>query len=216
MSETKDVISAFSEEQVERLTGLSKAQLRYWDRTVFFAPTYMDETRRAAYSGVYSFTDLLALRTLSILRNQYSVPLQHLRKVAEKLSHLESRLWTATTLYVLNKKVSFHEAGTAQPREIVSGQYLVPIPLRKVVAATRRDVEKLRERPEESIGQVKCSRLVNHNAPVVAGTRVLTSAIRRFKEAGYTTQQIIGEYPDLTEKDVEAALAYEKEVAAAA
>jgi hypothetical protein len=43
----KDVITAFSEEQVDRLTGLSKAQLRYWDRTGFFAPKFAEEAARA-------------------------------------------------------------------------------------------------------------------------------------------------------------------------
>ena len=35
MSALQSIIAAFSEEQVERLTGLSKTQLRYWDRTGF-------------------------------------------------------------------------------------------------------------------------------------------------------------------------------------
>ena len=87
--ESKSIVAAFSEEQVERLTGLTKAQLRYWDKTGFFAPKFADENRRRAYSRLYSFKDVVALRTISILRNQHNVPLQHLRKVAEKLSHLK-------------------------------------------------------------------------------------------------------------------------------
>ena len=35
-----NVIAAFSEEHVSRLTGLSKTQLRYWDQTGFFTPSY--------------------------------------------------------------------------------------------------------------------------------------------------------------------------------
>ena len=72
------LISAFSEEQVGRLTGLSRTQLRYWDRTGSFVPYHGDADRRAALSRVYSFTVVLALRALSSLRSQYSVPLQHL------------------------------------------------------------------------------------------------------------------------------------------
>lgn len=210
-----NLISAFSEDHVERLTGLSKTQLRYWDRTGFFVPSYADANRRAAFSRLYSFTDLLALRTLSVLRNQYGVPLQHLRRVSERLSHLEAGRWTATTLYVLNKKVIFHEAGTARPREIVSGQFVAPFALSQVVAATRKDVDRLRERPQALVGHVQKSRFVNHNAAVVAGTRIPTAAVRRFAEAGYSVPQIIAEYPDLTEADVRAALDYEGVGAAA-
>jgi hypothetical protein len=35
------VVSIFSAEQVCRLTGLSARQLRYWDLTGFFSPTYL-------------------------------------------------------------------------------------------------------------------------------------------------------------------------------
>jgi uncharacterized protein (DUF433 family) len=57
---------------------------------------------------------------------------------------------------------------------------------------------------------------VSHNAWVVAGTRIPVAAIRRFKDAGYSVDQIIQEYPDLTPQDVEAALAHQEEPSAAA
>jgi uncharacterized protein (DUF433 family) len=99
---------------------------------------------------------------------------------------------------------------------MVSGQYVIGIPLKKIVSDTRRDVEKLRRRGDEKVGKIERSRYVSHNAWVIAGTRIPTSAIRRFKEAGYTTDQIITEYPDLTERDIEAALAHEENANAAA
>src|SRR6516162_5901861 len=117
-STARRIIAAFSEDQVERLSGLTKAQLRYWDRTGFFQLKYADENRQFAYSRLYSFKDLVGLRVLGILRNRYRVPLQHLRKVAEKLSHLADDRWTHTTLYVLKKKVVFHEPRTELPREV--------------------------------------------------------------------------------------------------
>jgi len=210
-----NVIAAFSEEQAEHLTSLSLAQLRYWDRTGFFVPSYAAEDRRSAYSRIYSFRDIVALRILGVLRRQHNVPLQHLRLVAAKLSHLADGLWTKTTLYVLNRQVIFQEPGDGRLREPVSGQYVLGIPLKKIVADTRRDVEKLRRRPNEKIGKIERSRRVSHNASVIAGTRIPTGAIRRFKEAGYTVDQIIAEYPDLTLRDVEVALKYEDANAAA-
>ncbi len=211
----KDVIAAFSEEQAERLTNLSVAQLRYWDRTGFIAPSYAAEDRRSAYSRIYSFRDIVALRTLGILRRQHNVPLRHLRLVAAKLSHLADGLWTKTTLYVLNRQVIFQEPGSGRFREAVSGQFVSRIPLKKIVADAKRDIEKLRRRPDEKIGRIERSRRVSHNASVIAGTRIPTGAIRRFKEAGFTIDQIIAEYPDLTPRDVEVALKYEEANAAA-
>jgi DNA-binding transcriptional MerR regulator len=189
--EASGVIAAFTEDQVERLTGLGVSRLRYWDRTGFFKPAYGEENRRVAYSRIYSFKDVLALRTVSTLRIQFDVPLQHLRKVAEKLRALSDEVWLGTTLYVLNRKVIFHEPGTERPKEVVSNQFvIVGLPLEKVAAATRQAVIDLRARRDDQIGQIVRNRHVNHNAWVIAGTRIPTGAIRRFKEAGYSIDEI--------------------------
>ena len=106
-----DVIAAFSEDHVTRLTGLSKRRLRYWDKTNFFAPSYTDENPRVPFSRIYSFKDVVAVRVLEVLRVQNSVPLQQLRKVAEALASLGDDKWTATKLWVLNKKVIIRTSG---------------------------------------------------------------------------------------------------------
>lgn len=207
-----NVIAAFSEENVERLTGITKAQLRYWDRTGFFVPSYADENRRAAFARVYSFRDVAALRVLHALRNQNNVPLQQLRRVAQRLTGLADNKWTGTTLWVVGKKVLFQEPGDPRPKEVVTGQYILDVPLKKIVAATQRDVRRLLARPPGKVGTVEQSRYVNHNAWVLAGTRIPTRAVRRFHEAGYTVDQIISEYPELTSEDVQAALTHERKL----
>jgi len=212
MSALQGIIAAFSEEQVERLTGLTKTQLRYWDSTGFFAPKFAEEDRRQAYSRLYSFKDVVALRTISVLRNQHDVPLQHLRKVAEKLSHLKDDLWIKTKLYVLNRKVIFHEPGTNLPREIVSDQYVIGVLLKTIVSDTQKKVEKMHRRDPSKVGRVERSRFVNHNSWVVGGTRIPTAAIRRFKEAGYSNAQILREYPDLKPRDIAAAILHEEKL----
>lgn len=215
MTPIGNLMAAFSEESVERLTGLTAAQLRYWDRTGFFAPAYADENRRAPYSRIYSFKDVVGLRALGLLRRQHNVSLQHLRQVAEKLSHLREDLWTKTTLYVLNRRVIIHEPGSGRLRDAVTGQYVLGIPLKKIVADTKRDAERLLARPIQTIGRVEQSRRVLRNTPVVAGTRIPTGAIKRYSDAGYTIDQIISEYPDLTADDIKAALKYEESKTAA-
>jgi uncharacterized protein (DUF433 family) len=205
-----NVIRAFSADYVVRLTGLSKRQLREWDQTGFFKPQYAHENRRSPYSRIYSFRDVVGLRVVSVLRNQYNISMQHLRKVAEKLSEKDYAFWGQEILYVLNREVYFHEPESQRIRSIVRGQYAVPIPLEPIIGEMRRAVAKLRERSTEQIGKIERHRLVMHNAPVIAGTRIPTGAIRRFKEAGYSIDAIMKEYPSLTKADVEAALAYEE------
>jgi len=213
-----NIISAFTEEQVERLTGVPVSTLRYWDRTNFFTPSFADENRRAPFSRIYSFKDVLALRTINVLRNEHDIRLQYLRRAAKKLPHLAGDVWTGTTFYVLKggKRVVIHEPGTDLPKEVVSGNYVLDLPLVKIITGAQRDLKKLPGREPDKVGQVSRSRFVNHNAWVVAGTRIPTAAIRRFKEAGYSVRQIIEEYPDLTSRDVEAALAHEEKLGKAA
>jgi DNA-binding transcriptional MerR regulator len=216
MSGLDNVITAFSAEQVERLTGLSRARLLYWDRTGFFAPAYADENRRSPYSRIYSFRDVVGLRTLYKLTEEFHISLQHLRKVAAKLSDLSNDLWSSQVLYVLDKKVVFDETGAGRLREVLSDQYVNGLALAEVISDMQREVDQLRRRRDHQIGQITRSRFVNRNAAVVAGTRIPVSAIREFAGAGYTVQQIIEEYPDLTERDITAALTYRESADAAA
>lgn len=203
-----EIHAAFSEDQVERLTGISKRQLRYWDRTDFFKPHFAEENRRVAFSRVYSFTDVVSLRVLNVLRHQYSIPLQHLRQVAQTLPQMSEAKWGSTQLFVLGRRVVFAETGTSQYREIVSKQYVIPIALESVVADTKRDIDALKERDQESVGRITRARNVCHNAWVVAGTRIPVSAIQRFSRAGYSIQEIRDEYPSLTDADIESAIAH--------
>lgn len=200
------VVAAFSEEQVERVTGLAKGRLRYWAKTDFFKPSFVEENSRLPFSRFYSFKDIVALRTLEMLRVQNNVPLQHLRKVAEKLSHLKDDLWIKTTLFVINRKVIFVNPETGEPEEIISGQYLLGIPLQMVIEDTTAGIVRLSRRSNNSHGKVSRNRSIVRNAWVITGTRIPVGSVKRLHEDGYSIPEIIEEYPDLTREDVEAAL----------
>lgn len=218
MSASKVVLAAFSEEQTENLTGITRSQLRYWDRTRFYSPTYSEKNRRVAFSRVYSFKDIVSLRVLNVLRNQYSVSLQHLRDVSSKLRKLNNNpdCWVDTKLYPLNKKVIWIEPDTKLPQEIASGQYITVVSLSDVVQETKKAAINVhKSRDESKLGAIERSKYVQHNSAVVAGTRITVAAIKRFAEAGYSAEQILKEYPDITKKDVQAALDYKDSSAAA-
>ena len=206
-----NVVSAFTEEQAARLTGLTVHRLRHWDRTRFFVPCFAADNRRTPFSRVYSFRDLLSLQILKALRVDMGCSLQHLREVKQKLEHLGEDRWSKTTLYVLNKKVVFHDEETGELREPVSGQIVLQIPLRVVRANMQSAVEGLSKRGTDDFGQIVRARNVNHNAPVIAGTRIPVAAIRRLTEDGFGVEQILAQYPSLTSADVKAALRYSRE-----
>jgi uncharacterized protein (DUF433 family) len=204
------VVMAFSEEQVERLTGVTRQQLRYWDRTDFFTPSLASEDRHLPYSRLYSFRDVVALQVLNALRREGDVPLQHLRQVREELRHRGNDLWAKTTLFVLNRRVVIYNPDIENREDVLSRQAILKIPLQVV----RRDMEDrvrlLWERPAGAIGKITRKRAVAKNAPVIAGTRVPVRAIKAFASEGYTVAQILDEYPTLTVKDVRAAIEYQE------
>jgi len=213
MGDATNIVRAFSADHVIHLTGLSKGQLAYWDKTEFFQPAHGAENRRFPYSRIYSFKDVVGLRTLSILRNTYKCSLPHLREVARELVKYSEYPWADTKLYVLGRKVYFQEPETGLMRGVVNKQYTV-LPLVDIAEDMREKAEKLKHRDAGQTGQIVQHRLVAHNAPVIAGTRIPIRAIQQFAEAGYTAAQIMREYPMLTEVDIEAALQFNRKLTA--
>jgi uncharacterized protein (DUF433 family) len=214
MTSTDDVIRAFSADHVVSLTGLSKGQLRYWDRTGFFKPRFLAENPRNPYNRIYSFKDVVGLKTLGILRKRYGIPLQQLRKVAERLAQYGDP-WARLVLYVDRKEIHFKEPESQRVRGVLSGQFS-SLPLESIIHEVKAESAKLKERNVAQFGCVVRHRYVMHNARVIAGTRIPTRTIWRFHEAGYSVADILREYPMLTDKDVRAAIQSEQNAAKAA
>jgi uncharacterized protein (DUF433 family) len=214
MSEITNITSAFSADQVVKLTGLSMRQLAYWDNLGFFRPQYAAEDRKTPYSRIYSFKDVVGLRTLSILKSKYGCSLPHLQNVARELASYSKAPWAELTLYVLKKKVQFKEPETGRMRGVVDGQYAL-LPISSIMEDVRKAAELLRHREPAQIGKVEKHRYVSHQAAVISGTRIRVTTIQHFIEAGYSTSDILKEYPSLTEADIEAARRHGKDGLAA-
>jgi uncharacterized protein (DUF433 family) len=204
MNEITNVISAFSADQVATLTGLTMRQLAYWDDLGFFQPQYAAEDRRSPHSRIYSFKDVVGLRTLSVLKSKYRCSLPHLQDVARRLAAYSKTPWSDLTLYVWKRKVQFDEPETGKTRGVVDGQYQL-LPISSVMEDVHREAEALRQRNPDQIGHVEKHRYISHQADVISGTRVRVATIIRFLEASYSNEQILKEFPTLTEADIEAA-----------
>ena len=208
-----NVIRAFSAFHVCRLTGLSLRQLSYWDDTAFFSPYYASDNRRSPFSRVYSFEDVVGLRTIAILRNEHRIPLQRLRKIAEQLSEYSPRPWSGLVLYVRAKQVYFQEPDIQHVRKVGHPQFVFSVALDSVIADMHSKAEALRHRTATQIGQLERHRNVVHNAWVVAGTRIPTKTIWRYYQAGYDTSAIIRDYPLLKPADIISAISHEQQLA---
>ena len=203
-------LAAFTADHVCTLTGLSARQLRYWDETGFFSPTLLDEYKRRAFGRIYSFRDVVGLRTIAILRNVHRVPLQELRRVGAWLQDKHDTPWSSLRFALKGRKVVFFDPGVGiavEPRG--AGQEVLNVDLEPIANEMSAAADRLRDRQPEDVGQVRRNRYVVHNAWVVAGTRIPTAAIWNFHEAGYNPEQIIREYPRLTAADIEAAIEFE-------
>ena len=198
-----NVLAAFGVEHVAQITGLTKSRLTRWDNLGFFSPEYIgDDDRRNPYARVYSFVDLVGLRTLKLLADIYRVPLKELQKAAEELKKRSDRPWSAIPLAVIKRQVVF-DLDTS-PRNS-DGQFVLKhIPLEPIAEEMRNRAERLRKRDDTQIGHVEKRKFIQHNTEVIAGTRIPVSAVRSFIQAGYTDRQIIEEYPSLEQRDIEA------------
>jgi uncharacterized protein (DUF433 family) len=93
---------------------------------------------------------------------------------------------------------------------------LAMVPTIDVINDVEARVRQLKKRDDSQLGHVERSKYVVRNSPVIAGTRIPTATIRQFKEAGYTVERIVRQYPTLTPEDVQAALVHEEGLARSA
>jgi len=206
-------VQAFNADQVRKLTKLSEHQLRRWNNTGFFTPHFSEDGQFSRRQRLYSFQDLVGLRVLSLLRNTYHVPLQELRPVGERLSRFYNAPWASQRFWVVNKHVVFENPMTGE--RIMGrplGQQVLPvIKLDEVAQDMGEAVDRLQRRGPDEIGHIDRKRQVASNNPTLRGTRIPTSTMWEFHKAGYSSEDILKQYPQLTPDDVAAALKYEGE-----
>ncbi|WP_172978054.1 DUF433 domain-containing protein [Roseovarius sp. THAF27] len=207
-SQANSNVVALTEDHVSRVTGLTKGQLRAWDRKGFFQPKFAYDDRKAAYSRFYSFKDVVGLKTIETLRSKYKIGFKKLKDVAEELKAKGFDHWADTTLYVVKKEVHFRNPQTGDIESLRDGQ-LAMLAVIDVINDVQEKVAELSSRPQEKVGAVERHKFVARNSWVISGTRIPTSTIRRYYEAGFSVEQILTEYPSLTAADVQAALDHE-------
>ncbi|MDJ1172153.1 DUF433 domain-containing protein [Roseofilum sp. BLCC_M154] len=201
-----NVIGAFSEQQICKLSGLSKYQVSRWRRAGFVSPEYKGSPdARGAYSNVYSFKDLLILRVLGNLNKNYNVPYGELKRAGKKLNELGLGDWASTRIWVLGKRVVFDDPATDQKFEATSDQFVIEIALEAVTSSAREAIREYNERGDDRVAVIEKKRQLKSSQEVFGGTRITVKAIQGYIQAGYSNDQIISDFPDLTDKDVELA-----------
>jgi uncharacterized protein (DUF433 family) len=213
----QDLIS-FTLDQVLGLTGISRRQLTYWIETDVVRPR-LDVKGRSGKVRLFTFADLLEVRVAAWLRDLIS--LQYIRRIVERLREEGP---TFGPLASVRFGVFEHVSEERTSREIVMqrpdgswestkkpGQLILELdlPLRNLREELETSIARKRTR-RGLVGKVERRRGVMGSTPVLAGTRVPTSALWRLHNSGYGVAQILESYPGLTAEDVRAALEDER------
>jgi uncharacterized protein (DUF433 family) len=202
-------VDLFTVEQAACLAGVSPGQVVAWDRDGFFRSTWPSDGK--PYGRLYSFRDVVGLRTLAVLRTEHRVPLQDLKRVGQWLSDRYEAPWASLRFYVAGRRVYFDDPSTGmRTAGRPLGQGAFPFEMDAVAKTVSERVAAAKRRQPDQLGRIVQERGMVGNAPVLAGTRIPTSAIWSFHADGYTVEQIIAEYPRLTPTDIEAAILFEQ------
>ncbi|MBI2766703.1 MAG: DUF433 domain-containing protein [Chloroflexi bacterium] len=197
---------AYTPDQVSRVTGLTRRQLSYWDKTGFFSPHFTG-ANRPCFRQMYSFEDVVGLRTVANLRHR--LPLQELRRIGAWLHERYEEPWATLRFFVVGRQVVFEDP-IGHRAVAGSDQVVLPVRLVEVEREVSDAAEALLVREPGQVAHITRNRFVQHNAWVLDGTRIPTSAVWDFHQAGYDRASIQKEYPRLTLADVEAAIEFER------
>jgi DNA-binding transcriptional MerR regulator len=102
----------FSAEQVCKLAAITERQLRHWARD-FYRPEHLLEDG-GPFSHIYSFRDVVSLRTIGALRNKHRIPLPALRAAGAWLSERHDWPWSSLRFRVSGQGLYYLDPDSGQ------------------------------------------------------------------------------------------------------
>jgi uncharacterized protein (DUF433 family) len=203
------MVEAFSQELVQRITGLSRTQLEYWDRTDVIKPSIAEAEGRGS-PRLYSFRDLIKLKVAARMRRKIR-PAQ----MRDLMHQLEARGFDDPFVTVQfaettgGRQIVYidpeHGPLSAHGREVGTQVASFGLPLRDLRTGLERSVEKAFARKP---GRVEKTRGLHGGQPVLAGTRIPVAKVVALADAGWDDKRILAAYPHLEGRDIAAAMRY--------
>ncbi len=204
------VTMAFTTQQTANLSNITPRMLRYWEETGVFHPEYIEQRNRGPFRRIYSFRDLVTLRTLSLLRKQHRLPLDELRKAGAYLQEFSERPWIDLSLRIQGRILVFRNPATGQwTAADASGQTVMTIDLQKISEESERVARLLTRRDPRHFGKITRNRYVMNNAWSLSGTRIPIDAVIELHGAGFSDNEILKQYPTLHQADIDVALSFD-------
>lgn len=195
---------------VLRLTGLTRRQLDYWDRTGLVRPSGAS-AKGPGSRRLYVFRDLVRLRTAALLRRE-GISLQAIRKGLEYLRrHMpEAGDPLASLRLVALRGGRFalidHKGWTDLAKN--PGQLVFMAPIGELAQEVRQRAQALEREEGVAAKRIERNPRIMGGAPVIRGTRIPVDTIVYYTRHGWSSARIIREFRGVTGLDVKAALAY--------
>lgn len=200
------------------LSGATVDQLAYWRKTTPSAPPLLVPEFKRSGRFLYSWSDVVALRSIVYLRQEKSLP--RVRRAVELLRSLESDQWEHLAHYTLIGTPSSilvrTPAGQLLDLEQQPGTVLEEVLMRDVLDEfTTRDgrVVPALETPRRGL---TVDPRVLAGYPVITGTRVPFDVVASLAEDGMQTAEIVQLYPSIDPDSVGDARDFAEQVATAA
>ncbi len=184
---------AFSIQEAARLGHVSEWQLRDWSNDLY---------RPHWKSGLFTFRDLLALRTLSSLREKVSR--HELRRAGAAMRKHYAEPWSRLRVGVGPKnRIYFADPKTGAWLSADGiEQRITPEALDHIAEQLERDVRHARQRDPRTYGKITRTRGVCGSRPRVDGTRITVDALRPFIDGSAPDRVILQEFPTLCAADI--------------
>jgi uncharacterized protein (DUF433 family) len=200
------------------LSGATVDQLAYWRRHTVSSPPLLEPSAKRSGRYLYSWADVVALRSIVYLRQDKSLP--RIRRAVRTLAHLEERDWQHLARYKLVSTGDSILVVTPDGRVLDVEKHPGTV-LEETLLSDVLDVfqtEDGRRVPALSSPRPKLSvdPGVLGGYPVVVGTRVPYDVVASLADDGYEEAQIIELYPSVKRGAIADAREFAEEVSAAA
>ena len=200
------------------LTGATTAQLAYWRKQTPSAEALLVPEGKRSGRYLYSWADVVALRSIVYLRSEKSLPrirraVQILRSIeAEEWTHLASYTLISTDRTIIVKTPEGQLLDVGEHPATVVSEVLMRDILEPFMTGTGRPVPALkRPRPHITVDPG-----VLGGYPVVQGTRVPFDAVAALAADDLPAAEIVAIYPSVAPDAVWDAVDFARQVSAVA
>ena len=205
VAELDDLI-AMPRDRAAALAGVSRRRVIYWEMRNLVRPAIRRRISVRGQVQLYTFRDLVCLLVVAELRKR-DFSLQHVRRVVDHLRSqgYQTPLGTVEFATLGRSEIYFKHAdesweGDGRPNQLVIHQVISLEPIRQLIRSAAG-------RPSTGHGRTERRRGVRANQATFTGTRVPVSTVVAWLESGHTASDVIEAYPDLTDEDVQFAMA---------